>query len=268
MRPIVHFFYAALLGLNLTACSSREAPAASDNSLTATTPASSQASTVVERNANNRLKETLGQNLSKAGIKASISSVRATEIPNLYWVSLDGMPPVYATADAKYIIQGDVVRLDHDNVVNISDELNEANNKVLFEHINLKDTITYPAKGKTRAVVYVFTDSSCPYCHKLHAELDDITAKGIEVRYLAWPRGAQFLPTMNAIWCSPDRAAAFSMAVKGLPVTAPACKNAVLEQRQLGMQIGVDGTPAIYSSNGKYIGGFMSAQELANKLGL
>ncbi|RYF30491.1 MAG: PAS domain S-box protein [Cytophagaceae bacterium] len=47
-------------------------------------------------------------------------------------------------------------------------------------------------------------------------EMAAINAKGIEVRYLAWPRGEQFVPTMTAIWCSEDRAAAFDTAIKGL----------------------------------------------------
>jgi hypothetical protein len=33
-------------------------------------------------------------------------------------------------------------------------------------------------------MVYVFTDASCPYCHKLHEHIPEINAKGIEVRYM------------------------------------------------------------------------------------
>ncbi len=115
-------------------------------------------------------------------------------------------------------------------------------------------------------MVYVFTDASCPYCHKLHEHLDEINAKGIEVRYIAWPRGDQFMPTMEAIWCSADRKAAFAQAVQGQPVQAAQCKNPVRDQYQLGQKIGVNGTPAIYSVEGEYLGGYLTPEELDTRL--
>ena len=57
-------------------------------------------------------------------------------------------------------------------------------------------------------------------------------------------------------------------AKNGLPVTAPSCKDPVEAQHQLGMQLGVNGTPAIYSADGKYLGGYIPAAELAKMLGL
>ena len=115
-------------------------------------------------------------------------------------------------------------------------------------------------------MIYVFTDSSCPYCHKLHEHLAEITAKGIEVRYIAWPRGEQFMPTMTAIWCSEDRKAAFDQAVQGLPVLAGECKNPVRDQYQLGLNMGVNGTPAIYNVEGEYLGGYMTPDEIIKRL--
>lgn len=267
MRSLFFHCGVVLLGLSLAACSNADAPA-KDTSLTATTPASGEATTITERNANNRLKEALGKSLKAAGINANITNIRSTEVQSLYWVSLEGMPSVYTTADGKYIIQGDVVRLEKNNVHNISEDLQQGDTKALLSTVDIKDTITYKAVGANKAVVYVFTDASCPYCHKLHEEMAGINAKGIEVRYLAWPRAEQFMPLMNAIWCSEDRIAAFDTANKGLPVNTPECKNPVMKHHQLGVQIGVNGTPAIYSMDGKYLGGYMTAAELAKKLGL
>ena len=85
--------------------------------------------------------------------------------------------------------------------------------------------IVYPAKGKAKHVIYVFTDASCPYCHKLHENLPEINEKGIEVRYIAWPRGEQFMPTMEAVWCSADRKAAFNQAVQGINIPPAQCKT-------------------------------------------
>lgn len=268
MRSLLAPIVFAVLGLAITGCSNADSPKSQDDSMTATAPASGEATTITERNANNRLKETLSKNLKAAGIKAEVTAITSTEVPNFYWVSLKGMPSVYASADAKYIFQGDVVRLDKDNVHNISDDLQAIDTKALLATVDPKTTITYKATGTTKAVVYVFTDASCPYCHKLHEEIPQINAKGIELHYLAWPRAEQYLPLMNAIWCSEDRAAAFDTAIKGMSVNAPQCNSPVLSHHALGAQIGVNGTPAIYGIDGKYLGGYMTAADLAKKLGL
>ena len=102
-------------------------------------------------------------------------------------------------------------------------------------------------------MIYVFTDASCPYCHKLHEHLAEINEKGIEVRYIAWPRGEQFMPTMEAVWCNADRKAAFDQAVQGISIPPAQCKNPVREQYQLGLNMGVNGTPAIYNVDGEYL---------------
>ena len=74
------------------------------------------------------------------------------------------------------------------------------------------------------------------------------------------------MPTMQAIWCSEDRKAAFDQSIQGLPVQAPQCKNPVHEQYQLGLNIGVNGTPAIYNSDGQYLGGYLTPDELVKRL--
>jgi thiol:disulfide interchange protein DsbC len=136
--------------------------------------------------------------------------------------------------DGQYIIQGDVIRLGDKQLQNVSEALQATENKKHLAALKTEDLIVYPAQGgKAKHVIYVFTDSSCPYCHKLHEHLAEINAKGIEVRYIAWPRGEQFMPTMQAIWCSEDRKAAFDQAAR-LPVAAAECKNPVRDQYQLG----------------------------------
>lgn len=263
-----HLFIACALAgsLAVSACSKQD-DAAEQDTLTANTPATGEASTLSERNAQQRLISTLQDHLKSANINAKITGVQSTEVPNLYWVSLDGMPSVYATSDGKYIIQGDVIRLGNKELVSVGEALQAKENKKLFATLKTQDLIVYPAKkGKAKHVVYVFTDASCPYCHKLHEHLDEINAKGIEVRYIAWPRGDQFMPTMEAIWCSADRKAAFAQAVQGQPVQAAQCKNPVRDQYQLGQKIGVNGTPAIYSVEGEYLGGYLTPEELDTRL--
>lgn len=96
--------------------------------------------------------------------------------------------------------------------------------------------------------------------------MSEINAKGIEVRYIAWPRGEQFMPAMESVWCSADRQAAFNQAIAGAPLPPATCKNPVRAQYQLGLNMGVNGTPAIYNEEGVYLGGYLSPDELVQRL--
>lgn len=261
-------FIACLLatGLGLSACFNSNNSDKKQDTLTASTPATGEASNLSERNAQQRLISTLEGHFKKAGINAKITGIKTTEVPNMSWVSLEGMAPVYVTNDGKYLIQGDVIRLGDKELHNVSETLQSDVNKKIFANLKAEDLLIYPAKGKTKHVIYVFTDVSCPYCHKFHEQMDEMNSKGIEVRYIAWPRGEQHMPAMEAIWCNSDRRAAFDQAIAGGSITPTTCKNPVKDQYQMGLNIGVNGTPGVYSSEGLYLGGYMSTSELLDRL--
>lgn len=261
-------FIACLLatGLGLSACSNSNNSDKKQDTLTASAPATGEASNLSERNAQQRLISTLEGHFKKAGINAKITGIKTTEVPNMSWVSLEGMAPVYVTNDGKYLIQGDVIRLGDKELHNVSETLQSDVNKKIFANLKAEDLLIYPAKGKTKHVIYVFTDVSCPYCHKFHEQMDEMNSKGVEVRYIAWPRGEQHMPAMEAIWCNSDRRAAFDQAIAGGSITPTTCKNPVKDQYQMGLNIGVNGTPGVYSSEGLYLGGYMSTSELLDRL--
>ena len=260
-------FLACTLSLTFTlsACSNSNNEA-KQTTLTASTPATGEASNLIERNAEQRLIHTLEQHFKTAEIKAKVLEVKATEVPNLVWVNLEGMGSVYATADGKYIIQGDVIRLGDKTLHNVSESLQAEASQKLLKNLKTEDLIVYPAKGKAKHVIYVFTDISCPYCHKLHEHMNEINAKGIEVRYIAWPRGEQFMPAMQSVWCSDDRRSAFDRAIAGEQLPTANCENPVKAQYEMGIAMGVNGTPAIYNSEGVYLGGYLSPEELIQRL--
>ena len=261
-------FIACLLatGLGLSACSNSNNSDKKQDTLTASAPATGEASNLSERNAQQRLISTLEGHFKKAGINAKITGIKSTEVPNMSWVSLEGMAPVYVTNDGKYLIQGDVIRLGDKELHNVSETLQSDVNKKIFANLKAEDLLIYPAKGKTKHVIYVFTDVSCPYCHKFHEQMDEMNSKGIEVRYIAWPRGEQHMPAMEAIWCNSDRRAAFDQAIAGGSITPTTCKNPVKDQYQMGLNIGVNGTPGVYSSEGLYLGGHRSTSEILDRL--
>ena len=254
---------AATLLLTISGCSqaSSDTPTTAPKSVAATTTAQ-----VIAGNAPESVRKAIATRIEKAGLNARIAAITATEMPNLYWVTFNDVPAVYMSGDGQFLIQGELAKLGDNEVINISDSLNAQEAKRLITSVPEKDLIIFSPASKPKAVVYAFTDVDCGYCRKLHGEIDQINAKGIEVRYLAWPRSAGDVAINEAVWCSEDRKSAITTAKHGLPVQAPACKSPVMEQRRIGMQIGVNGTPAIYDANGKYLGGYIPADDLAKIL--
>lgn len=255
---------AATLLLTISGCSK----ASSDTP--PTTPASVASTTTTTQpitgNAPDSVRKAIAARIQKAGLDAKIAAIISTEMPNLYWVTFNDVPPVYMSGDGQFLLQGDLVKLGDNEIIKISDSLNAQETKRLITAIPEKDLIIFSPASKPKAVIYAFTDVDCGYCRKLHGEIEQINAKGIEVRYLAWPRSPGDVGINQAVWCSEDRKSAITTAKHGLPVQAPDCKSPVLEQRRIGMQIGVNGTPAIYNSEGKYLGGYIPANDLAKIL--
>jgi thiol:disulfide interchange protein DsbC len=115
----------------------------------------------------------------------------------------------------------------------------------------------------------VFTDIDCGYCRKLHSEIASYNARGITVRYLSFPRAGPNSPSFNraaSVWCSEDRNDALTRAKAGENVPARKCDNPVSEHYNLGVAMGVRGTPAILLESGALMPGYMPANKLVREL--
>ncbi len=257
---------AATLLLTISGCSNASSDPAVKTATQAEPIAAANSSQTIAGNAPESVRTAIATRIQKAGLDAKIAAIISTEMPNLYWVTFDDVPAVYMSGDGQFIVQGELAKLGDNEVTNLSESLNAQEAKRLIASIPDKDLIIFSPKSKPKAVIYAFTDVDCGYCRKLHSEVEQINAKGIELRYIAWPRGANDVAVNKAVWCSEDRKAAITTAKHGLPVQAPDCKSPVLEQRRIGMQIGVNGTPAIYNADGKYLGGYIPANDLAKML--
>lgn len=257
---------AATLLLTISGCSNASSDKANTTAQTAAPQTNSPAA--IAGNAPESVRQAIAARIKKAGLDAKIAAVVSTEMSNLYWVTFDDVPAVYMSGDGQFILKGELVKLGDNEVTNPTAALLEQETKRLLTSIPEKDLIIFSPKSKPKAVIYAFTDVDCGYCRKLHSEVEQINAKGIELRYIAWPRGASDVAVNNAVWCSEDRKSAITTAKHGLPVQAPDCKSPVLEQRRIGLMVGVDGTPAIYNADGKYLGGYIPVNDLAKMLKL
>lgn len=260
------FMMSALLVIVAAGCSNNAADATSNSSVVnaATTKVSSAK---VAADNDPAVVEALQTNLTASGIEERIVSAVPTDMDGIYWVTVEGLPSFFTDKSGKHIIQGQIIAVGEAQPVDISAALTAKTAQEALKAVDKKEMIIYPAKGETKSVIYAFTDADCGYCRKLHEEMDDINARGIEVRYLAWPRSQESVPKMEAIWCSQDRNAAMNQAKMGADVQAPSCANPVQEHMALGARLGVRGTPAVFTETGEQVGGYLPAAQLAEAVG-
>ena len=184
-------------------------------------------------------------------------------VPSLYLTQIEGVSG-YITADGRYFIVGDM--LDLASRSNVTETQRQAKRRALLQKVAPDEAIVF-GPAKARRTIIVFTDVDCPYCRKLHAELDQLQARGIAVRYMAFPRSGPDTKAwrrMAAVWCSKDRQEALTRATRGEEViTAGKCSGAVIAKHYaLGQQLGIPGTPMILLSDGTSLGGYMAPEKL------
>ncbi len=200
-----------------------------------------------------------------------VSEVMATPITDLYMVRVGSSDLIYVSADGNYVIQGDMLSVSGNQLVNLTEAVRSQINAEILEQFPREKMIVFPADGEMKAAITVFTDVDCGYCRKLHAEVPKLNSLGIEVRYMAFPRGGQQSPAyavMQNVWCAQDPQEAMTLAKRGGSVPAASCTNPVKEEYELGVQLGIRGTPALFLEDGTMIPGYRPAEALAQDLGI
>lgn len=210
--------------------------------------------------------QAIRKTLQTLQLEVPIESVATSPLNGLYEVKLKGGRVLYASADGQFVMQGYLFQIQDGKPVNLTEKTERLAISKTINAIPVADTVVYPAVGETKSHITVFTDTTCPYCHKLHAEVPELNRLGVEVRYVAFPR--QGLKSagdeqLQAVWCSKDRKAAMDKMVSGDTIKAPSCVNPVAKQFELGQSIGVTGTPAIVLENGQVIPGYQPAANVA-----
>ena len=216
--------------------------------------------------------EKLRAALTMPAMGLEVSTVEKSVIPGLYEVQFSTGPVVYSTATGDHIILGDLFAVDEKGYTNLTEKRRDGDRLAKLAKVDEKDMIIFPARGEPRAQLTVFTDVSCFYCQKLHKEVPELNKRGVEVRYLAYPRSGVDSPGYRQLataWCATDRQDTLTRLKNQLPVTENVCAdNPVAAQYELGQELGVRGTPALIMEDGTLIPGYQSADDLMVTLGL
>lgn len=194
-----------------------------------------------------------------------IDDVRPSPMKDIYEVVMGG-DVTYISADGRYLIAGDMYEID--SRTNLTENGRQKSRVQALAKLDEKDMIVFKP-AKVRHTITVFTDVECGYCRKLHSEIAQLNDRGVQVRYLAYPRagpGTDDWAKMEAVWCSIDRKKAITEAKAGKNVKAAQCSTPIAKQYKLGEQLGVRGTPAIFTDTGEYIGGYLAPDQMIGKL--
>jgi thiol:disulfide interchange protein DsbC len=176
--------------------------------------------------------------------------------PRLFYISNDG----------KYLLQGSLI--DIATRTDIGEERRNGIRRDAVNDLGEENMIVFPAKD-SRHTITVFTDIDCGYCRKLHDEIDQYNARGITVRYLAFPRSGVGSASYNkavSVWCEKDRQTAMTRSKAGETLPKADCDNPVKDEYELGQMLGVNGTPAIILEDGSLLPGYIPPAKLAKAL--
>ena len=194
-------------------------------------------------------------------------NVSASPVEGWYTVQ-KGSIVAYVSDDGRYLLQGDLIDIDLN--VNLSElSRNDARRELVGSLQNEQAIMFSPSDVKHS--VTVFTDIDCTYCRKLHAQIDDYLERGIEVRYVLYPRNgpaSRAWSTSEDVWCSRDRGKALTAAKLDRQFQTQKCDASMISTHyMLGQDIGLTGTPAIVFEDGTLVGGYLPPAALAARLG-
>lgn len=197
---------------------------------------------------------------------ATIDSISETRMPGVYEAVVQGQV-LYVSSDGKYLFQGTMFDVEDRT------DLTEATRAVLRRDalgaVGMGQRIIYKAPDEKHAIT-VFTDVDCGYCRRLHQEIAAHNARGVTVEYLFFPRagiGSPSYDTAVSVWCAVDRKQAMDTAQAGGALEKKACTdNPVARGFELGRRFAETGTPAIFTAQGEYVGGYLPPDRMLQRL--
>jgi thiol:disulfide interchange protein DsbC len=212
-----------------------------------------------------KVQQSLDQISKVAGKPLKADAISTTPVPGLLQVTSD-YSIFYVSTDGKYVVSGEMIDVAKDpKEWSMTEQEMRKVRKAAVATLKTKDMIIYPATATKIGSVYVFTDIDCHFCRKLQESIKDYTDKGIEVRYLAYPRAGLTSKSFEksvSVWCAADKNKAYTAAVEGKDIPDNQCKdNPVKSDFELGLKLAVRGTPTFIFEDGRKVAGLISPED-------
>lgn len=188
------------------------------------------------------------------------TSVRPSDVAGIYEVVM-GTRVAYTDATGRYFLFGRLV--DMQTQEDLTAQRTSELQRVELSSLPLEHAVK-TVRGKGERVLYVFEDPECGYCKALHktlATMDNLTVYTWLVPIL----GPRSVASAERIWCAADRSAALIEHMSGKTPRGgtSGCETPLKQNVALSEQLGVKGTPTMFTATGKRLVGAMSAEQLA-----
>lgn len=211
-----------------------------------------------------QLKERLAARLPAS----TLGKLAPSPLDGIYELNLPGQV-VYVSADGRYLISGRIIDLETRE--DLTERVLAKQRVSALEAMSDDRMIVFDAKEELRHTITTFTDIDCPYCRKMHAEMDELNARGVRVRYMLYPRAG--FPSVSydkavSVWCAPDQQAEMTLAKRGVMPEKRECQNPIQEHMALAQRLGLRGTPFTITDTGRIISGYTPAAKLVESLDL
>ena len=200
-----------------------------------------------------------------------ILGIKDTQLENIFEVELDTGELLYSDVSGDFLFAGDMYQPTDAGLMNLSSGTRQIRTMERVANIPEDQMIVFSPDVEVQATLTVFTDVDCTYCRALHRDMEDLLARGIQIRYLAYPRGGEAAGSydkMISVWCSDDRHRSLTQAKNGQNLPERECETPVMTHYELGNQIGISGTPALIFPDGRVIPGYMDVERLVAMLNI
>ena len=207
-----------------------------------------------------RLKQTL-----EARFPIRVEVVQPSPLPGVYEV-IAGHQIAYANASGDYLLIGRLMdtRTRHD----LSAEHLDARGSIDFHALPFDQALRIVRGNGTRQLA-VFADPDCPYCQQLEKDLRSVTDVTVFVFLLPLEQLHPDAPAhAHAIWCAPDRGAAWTDWVidRKPPPSANCADDPSGAIQALAQTLRIDATPTLFLQNGQRVGGDVPLEQLQKLL--
>jgi thiol:disulfide interchange protein DsbC len=200
-----------------------------------------------------------------------VNHVDFAEVPGLWVAEIEKGEkkiPVYIDFSKKYLLSGNVIRLNDKE--NVTQSRAAKMNRIDISKIPLADALVLGSPlAKTKIIV--FTDPECPYCKKLHGELKEVVRRDPDVAFLIKLFPLPMHPNAHAvsqsIVCN-NSMEYLELSFAGKPVPPPNCEIPVVDQTiEIGKKLGIRSTPTLVMPDGLVVPGYKKADALLTIIG-
>lgn len=190
----------------------------------------------------------------------------ASEIDGWYTIR-KGAIIAYISSDGRYLLQGDLIDLEAQE--NLSEKSRNAARVKMMTNVDDAELIVF-SPDEVKHSVSIFTDIDCTFCRRLHAQIDEYMAEGIEIRYFLYPRSGPASASWvkaERVWCADNRNEALTLAKLDKDFESHDCNTAPVSSHfAIGQDVGLRGTPAIVLEDGTLFSGYLPPKQLTEAI--